>query len=178
MAQDNIFRKTHKILNRVVDALSVVVLIFVTIAVFVSVASRYFFKTPLEWSEEMARYAFIWLVFLGVAMAEKTGDHFRIEYFVHKMTPKTKLIVDIFLNTLIFVTLYLLFVESLGYYRQGKSGISTVLQIPLNYIYIALPVSVVLTFLNRIETFITTIVDLLRVLRSTEDAEAGSPQGN
>jgi TRAP-type C4-dicarboxylate transport system permease small subunit len=162
MAKPGLLMRIYQYYNKIIEVASVVVLVFVTIVVFVSVASRYVFKTPLEWSEEIARYSFIWVVFLGIAMAEKSGDHFRIAYFIEKFPIRIRIVVEIALNLLIFWALYMLLLEGINYYNQGKSGLSTVVLMPLNYIYVALPLSVVLTILNRIETFILTLVDLVR----------------
>lgn len=161
--------------NRIVEIVSILVLVFVTITVFVSVVSRYIFTTPLEWSEEISRYAFIWVVFLGFAIAEKSGDHFRIEYFANKFPIKFRIVLEVFLNVLIFGALYLLLLQGIQYFNQGKSGISTVVQMPLNYIYIALPVSVVLMMLNRVNTFIRTLKELLRKLRENSASDVPAP---
>lgn len=148
-------------LNRVVEATSVIMLVLMTIIVFYSVLLRYVFKSPLAWSEEIARYAFIWLTFLGISMAERNGEHFKVEVFIEMVPPKVRLIVEIVLNGLIFYTLYILFREGVNYYNQGKDGLSTILQIPLSYIYVALPVAMALTLLNRIATVRETVLMLL-----------------
>jgi TRAP-type C4-dicarboxylate transport system permease small subunit len=37
-------------------------------AVFAQIICRYVFKTPLSWSEELARYLFMWTTFLGASV--------------------------------------------------------------------------------------------------------------
>src|ERR687892_2491350 len=50
---------------------SVCVLLFATmiVVVFYEVVSRYLFNAPTFWSGELARYAMVWLVLLGMAIA-------------------------------------------------------------------------------------------------------------
>jgi C4-dicarboxylate transporter DctQ subunit len=171
MLNRNPLRKTFSVLNKIIEVTSVVILVLVSLVVFYSVLLRYVFKSPLAWSEEVARYMFIWMVFLGFSIAEKSGDHFRIEVFIEMVTPKVRLIIEIFLNILIFYALFVLFQEGMNYYQQGKSGLSTILEMPLNYIYIALPISMVLTFLNRLDTAQKQIRELLSQIKDKVETQ-------
>ena len=40
---------------------------FMTLLVFVQVVMRYVFNNSLSWSEELARYTFIWLIYIGIS---------------------------------------------------------------------------------------------------------------
>ena len=158
--------KVYEGFNKFVEAISVVILVLVTVVVIYSVLLRYVFQRPLAWSEEVARYMFIWLVFLGFSVAERSGDHFRIEVFVEMVPAKIRIFVEVFLNVLIFYALFVFLREGFNYYEQGKRGLSTALEMPLNYIYVAVPVAIILTILNRIETVRVTLVKLVRQIRS------------
>jgi TRAP-type transport system small permease protein len=171
MLNENPLRKAFSVLNKIIEVTSVVILVLVSLVVFYSVLLRYVFKSPLAWSEEVARYMFIWMVFLGFSIAEKSGDHFRIEVFIETVTPKVRLIIEIFLNILIFYALFVLFQEGMNYYQQGKSGLSTILEMPLNLIYIALPISMVLTFMNRIDTAQKQIRALLSQIKGEAETQ-------
>jgi TRAP-type C4-dicarboxylate transport system permease small subunit len=165
MPKGNVLVKAFRVMNKTVEVTSVLLLVLVTIVIFYSVLLRYVFKSPLAWSEEVARYMFIWMVFLGFSIAEKSGDHFRIGVFIEMVPPAVRLFIEIFLNGLIFYALFVLYQEGMNYYEQGKGGLSTMLEMPLNYIYIALPIAMVLTFLNRIDSAQRTIRELLLQIR-------------
>lgn len=45
--------------------LLVISLAFTTLLIFVQVVMRYVFNNSLSWSEELARYVFIWQIWLG-----------------------------------------------------------------------------------------------------------------
>ena len=178
MPNDNMLVKAFKIVNKTVEVASVVLLVLVSLVVFYSVFLRYVFKSPLAWSEEVARYMFIWMVFLGFSVAEKSGDHFRIEVFIEMVPLKVRLVIEVLLNLLIFYALFVLFQEGVNYYDQGKGGLSTILEMPLNYIYVALPVAMVLTFLNRIDTAQRTIRMILSNIRATQTIEVSRKEGS
>ena len=151
--------------NKVNEVLSNVILVAITIIVFMGVAARYVFRAPFEWSDEFAIYGFIWLCFLGSALAEKKDTHFRVTFLVDKMGPRLRLVIEILMNVLLLVILYQFFWDSVKYYQQGKSGISTIMLIPLSYIYVSMPICVALMFFNRIKVFIDYIILYTRMIK-------------
>ena len=151
--------------NKVNEVLGSIIVAAISIIVFMGICARYVFRAPFEWTDEFAIYGFIWLCFLGAALAEKNNRHFRVTVLVEKLGPKARLIIDILLHILLFFILYRFFLDSVKYYQQGKSGISTIMQIPLSYIYVAMPICVGLMFLNRIKVFIDTIIMYTRMIK-------------
>ena len=161
--------------NKANEVLAILFLVAISIFVFMGICARYIFRAPFEWTDEFAIYGFIWLCFLGAGLAEKNNRHFRVTVLVEKMSPKARLVVDIFLHILLFYIMYKFFRDSMKYFNQGKSGISTIMQIPLSYIYMALPVCVGMLFMNRIKVFISSIILYVRMIKDpnyTPPAEA------
>lgn len=58
------------------------------IVVFLQVVVRYLTFQALDWTEEAARYIFIWLCLLGAAVATLRGQHFAID-FLQRSLPAT-----------------------------------------------------------------------------------------
>jgi TRAP-type C4-dicarboxylate transport system permease small subunit len=52
------------------------------VIVFSQVVLRCLTYQPLAWTEEAARYIFIWLCLLGAAAAARRGQHFAVEFLV------------------------------------------------------------------------------------------------
>ena len=151
--------------NKVNEVIASILVAVIAIIIFMGVCARYVFRMPFEWSDEFAIYGFIWLSFLGAALAEKSDKHFRVTILVDKLGPKARLVIDIFLHIILFVILYRFFFDSMKYFQQGKSGISTIMQIPLSYIYVSMPVCVAMIFLNRIKVFIDNIIKYVRMIK-------------
>lgn len=55
----------------------------------VQVVARYIFNSSLSWSEELLRYLFIWLAFIGMSYCVKKGSHMRID-IVEQLVPSVK----------------------------------------------------------------------------------------
>lgn len=72
-------KKLINFYNQLEAHLLVCSLIFTVILVFFQVILRYVFSSSLSWSEELARYIFIWQIWLGTSVAQRDNSHVRIE---------------------------------------------------------------------------------------------------
>jgi TRAP-type C4-dicarboxylate transport system permease small subunit len=62
-----------------------VILVAIVSVTFIQVLFRYIFHLSLAWSEELARYLFLWLAALASAFAFKTGSHFALRFLVDRL---------------------------------------------------------------------------------------------
>jgi TRAP-type C4-dicarboxylate transport system permease small subunit len=62
-------------LLRAIDGLAVVLFALLFLVVLAQIGFRYLLGSPLVWSEELARYIFVWVCFLGWLMAVGRNDH-------------------------------------------------------------------------------------------------------
>lgn len=146
-------RKCRKIFNRVEDLLTIGITVLLVVVVFLQVVFRYFFNSPLAWSEELARYVFIWLVYISAAVVLRDDSHMSMDFFVTRMSEKFRVFVDIMTKILISIFMIICIVQSITLIRITLPQISPSLSIPMGLIYLALPVSFVLMlldFLSRI----------------------------
>ena len=60
--------------------------IFIT-ASLLQVLFRFVLEIPASWTEESARYAFIWMTFVGAAVASKRSSHVRMDLLEHMVRP-------------------------------------------------------------------------------------------
>jgi TRAP-type C4-dicarboxylate transport system permease small subunit len=92
---------------RVEDYLALVVFGVLISLVFLQVVSRYVFNNSFIWSEELARYHFITLTFIGAIMAARRGSFIRIELFSSFLPSKARRRLSLLLNVveLIFLTM-------------------------------------------------------------------------
>ena len=71
----------------VAKAETVVVVVLVTMltaVTFAQVCARYVLGDPLIWSEEAARYLFVWVSMLGAALALREGGHFGLDLLIRR----------------------------------------------------------------------------------------------
>lgn len=133
-------------------------MVLMSLTTFGNVLARYFFNSPIEWAEEFARYAFIWLVFMGAALCSKHKKHIVIDALVVFMPGRVQrvfaLLVDVATLGLMLVMAYYGWVL-IGYADQPTAT----LKVPQYVVYWVVPLSAVLILLY-------TLGDLRRDLRS------------
>ena len=68
---------------------------FVTVTVvFIQVVARYVFNNSLSWSEEFARYIFVWQIWLGAAYAAKIDKHINITVGREKFPQRGQIVLE------------------------------------------------------------------------------------
>ncbi len=126
------------------------------IIVIMSVFLRYFFSFSFRWVDELTRYLFIYMVFLGIPIAFREKTHVKIEYFASFFSKRLKYLVLIFIDLLILITL-LYIGNSTLYMINSHLGrtLSPGLKLPMKYLYFAVILSFILLTIEIIRRFVT-----------------------
>ena len=80
-------------LDRFDQAAILVLLSGLVTVVSLQVASRFLLKIPIEWSEEIARFVFIWFCWLGSSYATVKFHHIRITAHLRLLPPRVARVV-------------------------------------------------------------------------------------
>ena len=94
MNQDNREDKS-KLANSLKQPLELslcLILIAIVLVTFAQVLFRYIFHLSLAWSEELARYLFLWLASLAAAYAFKTKSHFALRFLVDRFGKRLQIL--------------------------------------------------------------------------------------
>lgn len=121
-----------------------VVMICVTLA---QVIFRYVIAAPLPWSEELARYCFVWIVFLGGAVGLSRGIHLGVDLFVNMLPRPVQRAVELLTWALIAAFAVIVINASRPVLTMNMFQRSPALGVQMTWIYIAIPVSMGLIFL-------------------------------
>ena len=119
---------------------------------------RYFFSAPLTWGEEISRYAMVWGVLIGVAVAYRCGQHVAITLITEVLPRKAILPVRILSHVLALVTAFVLFwsgrvlTDSLGMIFAPSSDI------PMSWVFVAFPVCAVMLAFEALRLLITDLL--------------------
>jgi TRAP-type C4-dicarboxylate transport system permease small subunit len=135
------------------------ILAVMTAAVFIQVVLRYLGLTGIDGLEEVPRYLFVWLVMIGAAAAMQRGEHTVLDYFVNHMPPTMRALVLILTTTASIVLFAWLIKLSLVLVPNAQLQTSPGLDLPLGYVYAAIPVGAALIILPQLRS-------LYRILKS------------
>lgn len=132
--------KVKMIVDKVMAWLCIVILAIMTVLVTYQVVTRYFFGRPSAISETLAQYLFVWMVMYGSAYVFGLREHLDITVLKDKLTGAALLLVEILINLVLglFAAVVLLYGGYLVTLQQ-MGTMDAALQIPMAYIYSAIP---------------------------------------
>ena len=146
MAQGNQFFTTvvptvKKVTEKLIDYLAIV--LFSTLFLFgiLQVFFRWVLNNPLTWSEEAIQLMYVWICYLGWAIAERKDSHIRITAVMNALPEKGQKWLQIF-NHILCIVFSVLMVWY-GIKLVGVGAKRTAVSFPLNYgvVYLMGPIS-------------------------------------
>ena len=127
-------------LYRFLRILCFLLMLLMVAIIFAQVVARYILSNSLSWSEELGRYLFVWMTFIGSAIAVRNKLHVSLDMFVCRL-PRTlqKFCLLISYVSMIIFTNVVIY-GGYKFFIKGSNQISAAMQLPMHYIYIVLPV--------------------------------------
>ena len=128
----------------VLDMIQVTLFAGLVVLSFANVFSRYIFNNSLTWAEEITRYMFIWLVYLGSALCIRRRKHIVMDLVISEMKGTLRKVFSLINNLVMLAFVLFLAKQAFGMMPILSTQTSSALHIPMSYIYGAIPVSAVL----------------------------------
>lgn len=121
---------------------AIAALIFAMMGItFAQVISRYVLENSLSWSEEVGRYIFVWITFLGMAAAFQSKAHIALDFLVSLLPAKPSRGLTVLNALLVGVVGVALVVGGVSLMKFGLHQRSAALGIPMYYVYVVIPFS-------------------------------------
>lgn len=132
-----------KILNEIENNLSVIILAIILVVLSIQVGARFVFSQSFSWSEEAARYLFIWFSYLTACVCALSNTHICIDVLIKVWPKKIRGAMVILGNVLFFVYCLVLTYYGLKYTMSlyASSQVSLGLGLSMWIVYAAVPVS-------------------------------------
>jgi TRAP-type C4-dicarboxylate transport system, small permease component len=103
-------KKLGKLFDRIEDEVLVTMFIVMVGVIFLQVIMRYVFNNSLTWSEELGKFIFVWISWLGISIGHRRREHIAITMVVDKLgyrAQKTaEVITELILAVICGVTVY------------------------------------------------------------------------
>lgn len=117
-----------------------ILIAFLIVPVAMQVIARYTGLLPVYlWTEELAKFIFIWIVMLGSMIAVWEGTHFDVHVIPTAKTPLGKLFQQGFVLVMVSVFAILFAYYGWGYAKFGSIQQSVMMQVNLVVIYASVP---------------------------------------
>ena len=123
-----------KLLDNFEEIIASLFLLGTTVLVVANIISRYFLKTGIFWSEEVATGFFVWSVFIGAAAAFKKGQHIGIDIIVSKLSGRNRAIANVLIDLVVLIVIGFITVFSFLYVKTSYTKLTPVLGVSSAYI--------------------------------------------
>jgi TRAP-type C4-dicarboxylate transport system permease small subunit len=142
----------HKAIDlffKLLELLVVVALVAMVIMVFGNVVLRYAFNSGILVSEELSRYFFIWLTYIGAMIAMREREHLGVDTLVRRLPRAGKKFCLLLSESLMLVVNVLFFVGTWKMHELQVTNVSPVVGISMIWVYgIGYVVAVVMGLFN------------------------------
>lgn len=149
-------------IGKAIEAFCVLILSAMSILVFLNVVLRYGFNSSISVTEEVARYMFVWLAFLGAVLAFSENQHVSVTVLVEKLSPIGRQLLRIVTDIAILFCCYLIVEGSWVQFNLNINNLAPISGLPQGITYLASVVSGALMGVLVLARIVTTIGSLAK----------------
>ena len=127
---------------RLLKLLLTVLMTALIIPVGMQILSRYTGIIPrFIWTEEIARFCFVWIILIGAMIAVRDGTHFDVDVLPHSSNPLVELIMKLIVYAVMATVAATFVMWGYDFAVLGSRQQSEISGLPMLTIYIAWPVA-------------------------------------
>jgi len=150
--------KTGNILEQALNFVAIILFAMIFIVVLLQIFFRYILNDPLIWTEELARYLFIWLCFTGWVIASRHSDHITIVAVRDKLPVVLQKLVGLLTQSGYIALAAILIWQGSFLFQRNLSVETVTLFFPFALVYFIVPVAGILIA-------IIAITDSIKIVR-------------
>jgi TRAP-type C4-dicarboxylate transport system permease small subunit len=128
---------------------------FTLVSLTVSILSRYVFRRPLAWPDELTTYLFILMTFLGASASVKENSELKVNALYERF-PQWQFAMDLLLHSVRMAVCIIFVVAGINFVslEYEMATYSPIIRIPVYLIFAMLPFLGVIMGLRTIECFV------------------------
>lgn len=151
--------KFFRVFDLIVDSLMVICSVGFVVLAFAQVFCRFVLNSSLTWSEEVCRYLFVQMVFLGAGVCILEKKHASVDIIVNAVPKKIRKYYQAALDSIVVITGVLL--TFFGYrFAVGAVGqTSPALKIPFQYVYAGIVLGGIVFTVDALRNLYTTLTN-------------------
>jgi TRAP-type C4-dicarboxylate transport system permease small subunit len=143
-------------LDRVIHIVIAAIYVAIVLAMFAQVVFRYALGSPLTWSEEAARYLFVWLCYLGAYVAIVRNAHVGVDYLTRHFSPALQRALAVVMSCLIIAALGFVAYEGAFLTLDNvKAEWSTIPALSMGLAFLAVPLGAVLMIIGMLRLILS-----------------------
>lgn len=127
----NSLQKFSNAVNKVVCWIGAVFFVILIVACVSQVFFRFVLNHSLSWTEELARYAFIWMHMIGASLLICNSGHASVTAILDQLSSSVKKLVEIFIEIVILVNGALMTYGGFYLSYATRTNLSTAMSVPM-----------------------------------------------
>ncbi|SEG74758.1 TRAP transporter small permease [Bosea lathyri] len=120
---------------RGLEAILVILLAGMVVMVFGNVVLRYAFNSGIDLSEELSRYFFVWLTYIGAVVVMRENGHLGVDTLVGAIGPRGRLICMILSDAIILACCVMLLDGTWSQHEINATAVAPVTGLSMGYVY-------------------------------------------
>lgn len=156
-AKESLWRRFSNCLDKLLKTLVVIGNGLMLLLVFGQVITRYVFNYTPHFGEELARYLFVWVVFLSLPLVAKYGGHMAIETLTSRVHGATLKLLNILADLFTIAFLLIMVVCGIEMVMRTSYQTSPAMMIPMSWVYLVIPCGCAVMLLYTVENLITVL---------------------
>ncbi|MCF8159881.1 MAG: TRAP transporter small permease subunit [Polaromonas sp.] len=148
------FTKFDRTIGFLEDFVSIWTIVFISIIVVVQVFFRYVLDSGILWSDEVITILMVSMVMFGVPAVTRRGMHTELHVFINLLPRSARHAVRFATSLIGLAFLVLFFVAAARYAMDSRGMVTTVLRIPIQFVYAILPIGAFLAIYEYLKTVI------------------------
>jgi len=143
-----------RVLAKAEASVLIAMVVAMTAIVLAQVVYRYLLARPLHWSEELARYLFVWISILGAAVGVQRRGHFGMDFFFKMIAAGKRRFLSFVIYLLMGIVIAILFVQGIFLVTKTVAQQSPAMEISMGWAYACLPVGAGLMGIHLLVIFL------------------------
>lgn len=136
---------------RISGVISTLLLGGIVALTFTQVVCRYFIHYSITWSTEITVYMLMWMIFLSCSMGYRNGKICALTLLTDRLPPNLQRWTTIVAQFLMIAFFVLTFIGNIEIVRLAWTKVSSILSIPMRYVYSAWSAAAVIMTLYALE---------------------------
>ena len=142
------------LLAKAESAVLITLVAVMTLIVFLQVVYRYVLVQPLHWSEELARYLFVWVSILGATLALQKRGHFGLDFFYRMLPGQQRRFLQFLIHLFVGCVIFVILIQGVRLVQATVLQKSPAMEISMGWAYACLPVGAALMAIHLFVIFL------------------------
>lgn len=124
-------QKVSHATNRAVSYVGIAIFVVLIVACIMQVFFRFVLNNSLSWTEELARYCFIWMHMLGASLLIEASGHATVTAVLDLIHGTARKVVDVIIELVIFFNGSVMLYAGVMLAYSSRANLSTAMGVPM-----------------------------------------------